>query len=95
VVAIAWLLLATLMLVQTWPEPSLDRQMLWGDTGEGPLRASATVSGAAKEHLTRYLAFALLPPAFLLALIYIGLRIAGLPFPALRPARRDKASNSG
>ena len=96
VLTVAWLLLAALMLVHTWPDPSLDdRQMLWGDAGEGPLRAGTAASGAAKEHFTRYLVFALLPPVFLLGLICIGLWIAGLPFPTLRPARRSKVSNSG
>ena len=90
--AAVWLVVATLMLVQTRPEP---RGAPFGVTETQDESAfgqmmKGQVSIRARQHIRNFLLFAILPPGFLLLLVLAGLRIAGLPFPSLRREGRDK-----
>jgi hypothetical protein len=92
VLAAVWLVVATLMLVQTRPEP---RGAPFGVTETQDESAfgqimKGQVSLRARQHIRNFLLFAILPPGFLLLLVLAGLRIAGLPFPSLRREGRDK-----
>ena len=92
VLAAVWLVVATLMLVQTRPE---HRGPPFGVTETQDESAVAQmmkgqVSIRARQHIRNFLLFAILPPGFLLLLVLAGLRIAGLPFPSLRREGRDK-----
>ena len=98
VVTAIWLVVATLMLVQTWPAPvGRERVALFGDAtqdfvfgrqfeGQTHVRAAPVVG----EHLTKFLLFAAIPPAFLFALCCAGLWIAGLPFPYSQQERETR-----
>ena len=95
VVAVVWLVVATLLLVQTMPEPAFEasRGTVIAETTEGSApsavmrgQAGARAAPAVREQIKRFLVFAVLPPAFLFALVLLGLRIAGLPLPSLRRA---------
>ena len=103
VVAAAWLVVATLLLVQTWPEPSFTSEQggLLGYTEDEsmsgrPMKGQAGVraSPGVREHIRYFLLFAVVPPGFLLVLVCAGLWIAGLPFPSLRRGGRDKLPSS-
>ena len=99
VVTAVWLVVATLMLVQTWPGAPVGRERvaLFGDATQGfvfgrqferqPHVRAAPVVG---EHLTKFLLFAAIPPAFLFALCCAGLWIAGLPFPYSQQERKTR-----
>ena len=99
VVTAAWLVMATLMLVQTWPETSVERDgvaqfgdatddLVFGRPFEGltHVRASPVTGG----RLARFLLLAAIPPAFLFVLCCVGLWIAGLPFPYSRQERKPR-----
>ncbi|HEU4379177.1 MAG TPA: hypothetical protein VFR73_11440 [Hyphomicrobiaceae bacterium] len=102
VVATLWVLVAMLMLVQTWPDPSfriergdvignLEDESLSGQAMRG--NAGGPPSGAA-DHVKKFLLLALLPPGFLLLLVLIALWIGGLPLPYSRRDRREQLTNS-
>ena len=90
---VLWLVVASLILVQTWPKPAFEtnRGTLIGSTTEGSqpgavmtAQARPRASPAVREHILKFLAFAVLPPGLLLAFVLAGFKIAGLPFPSLR-----------
>jgi hypothetical protein len=101
-VATLWVLMAMLLLIQTWPEPtfrveqsnaienledeSLSGGAMRGSTAGAPLEAA--------DHIKKFLLLALLPPGFLLAIVLIALWIGGLPFPYSRRDRREQVGNS-
>lgn len=101
-IATLWVLVAMLMLIQTWPEPSfrveredliqnrsdevMSEQVMRGNAG-GPAPEAA-------DHIKKFLLLALLPPGFLLMLVLIALWIGGLPFPYSRRDRREQLTNS-
>jgi hypothetical protein len=99
VVTAVWLVVATLMLVQTWPETSVGRDgvalfgdatddLVFGRPSEGRTHVRATpVTGG---RLARFLLLAAIPPAFLFVLCCVGLWIAGLPFPYSRQEREAR-----
>jgi hypothetical protein len=104
IAAVAWLAVATLLLVQTWPQPPVagDEQMLFGAGDEGPLisrvikgHTNVQVSRAERRHFAKFLLYAVMPPGFLFAVVWAALWVAGLPFPSFRRMRRDKLSDSG
>jgi hypothetical protein len=76
------------MLVQTWPEISVvrDSDMLFGSSKHQFVLGDIRV--ALGETISTLLLFVLIPPGFLLAILWVGLRIVGLPFPALRQGQR-------
>jgi hypothetical protein len=80
-----WLIVATLMLVQVWPE-TLGRPL----EGQTHIRAIPIVG----EHATKFVPFAAIPPAFLFVLCCAGLWIAGLPFPYSRQERKTRSRGS-
>jgi hypothetical protein len=82
-----WLLAATLMLVQIWPEISVARDggMLFGSSKHKFVLGDIRV--ALGENISKVLLFLLAPPGFLLAILWLGLRIVGLPFPNFRPGQ--------
>ena len=95
VVAAVWLAVATLLLVQTMPEPAFEasRGTVIANTADGSApsavmrgQAGVRAAPAVRELIKRFLLYAVLPPAFLFALVLLGLRIAGLPLPSLRRA---------
>jgi hypothetical protein len=103
VVAIVWLAIATLMLIQTWPDPSIgsDQGALFGNAGDEAMSVRATqgqanvrVDPAVREHIRNLLLVAVIPPVFLFMLVCAALWIAGLPFPSVRQGRRDKLPSS-
>jgi hypothetical protein len=98
VIAAVWLAVATLMLVQTWPDPSVggDQGALFGNAGDEALKGQANVAAASAvgEHIRSFLLFAIIPPGFLLALVWAALWVVGMPFPSLRRGRRDKLPSS-
>ena len=102
VVAALWLLVAMLLLIQTWPEPStrVEHGDLVGNRSDETMSGKAVrgnaggAPSAAGDHIKKFLLFALLPPGFLLVLVLVALRIGGLPFPWLRRDRRDQLTNS-
>lgn len=98
VIAAVWLAMATLMLVQTWPEPSVsgDPGALFGNAGDEALKGQVDVAAgpAIREHIRNFLLFAIIPPGFLLALVWAALWVVGMPFPSLRRGRRDKLPSS-
>ena len=90
---VLWLVVASLMLVQTWPKPAVEtnRGTLIGSTTEGSppgavmtAQARPRAAPAVREHILKFLAFAVLPPGLLLAFVLAGFKIAGLPLPSLR-----------
>jgi predicted PurR-regulated permease PerM len=94
VVAAVWLVVATILLVQTWPDALSDRAGMLGDAGDESLfaQAGAGTGSAVAQHMRRFLLVAIVPPGFLLVIVCIGLWIAGLPFPSFRRGSRDKGS---
>lgn len=102
ILAAVWLIGATLMLVQTWPEPvRSDRGALFGNAADESIsarvikgQADVRAAPAVREHIKKFLLFAVIPPGFLLALVWAALWIAGLPFPSFRRERRDKLPSS-
>ena len=102
IIATLWVLVAMLMLIQTWPEPSfrIERGDVIGDLEDeslsgGAMRGSAGgATPEAADHIRRFLLLALLPPGFLLLLVLAALWIGGLPFPYSRRDRRDQLTNS-
>jgi len=103
VVAAVWLVVATLLLVQTWPQPSVTSGQggLLGYTEDEsmagrPIKGQAGVraSPGVRERIRYFLLFAVVPPGFLLALVCAGLWIARLPFPSWRRGGRDKLPSS-
>jgi hypothetical protein len=103
VIAAVWLAMATLLLVQTWPEPSVggDQGALFENAGDEALsgramkgQANVPAAPAVREHIRSFLLFAIIPPAFLLALVWAALWVVGLPFPSLRRGQRDKLPSS-
>jgi hypothetical protein len=99
VLAITWLLVATVMLVQTWPDARSggDSAVLFGNPThefvfDRAMKGQATVRAApaVREHIKQFLLFTIVPPAFLLVLVCVALRIAGLPFPSFRSAQQAK-----
>jgi hypothetical protein len=104
VVAVVWVVVATLLLVQTMPEPAFEasRGTVIANTTDGSApgavmrgQASARAAPAVREQIKRFLLYAVLPPAFLFALVLLGLRIAGLPLPSLRRAPPLGARHGG
>jgi hypothetical protein len=101
-IAALWILLAALMLIQTWPEQSvrIERGDVIGNRADEAMSDlavrgnAADASSAAMDHVKKFLLFALLPPAFLLALVMVALWVGGLPFPWIRRDRRDHLPNS-
>ncbi len=97
-----WVVVAMLMLIQTWPEPSLrvERGDVIGNLEDeslsgGAMRASTGgAPSEAADHIKKFLLLALLPPGFLLAIVLIALWIGGLPFPYSRRNRREQLDNS-
>ena len=94
-----WLMVATLMLVQTRPEPSL-RSAEGAPLGQmgapsGFDRAmQGKVAGGVMNvqwSIAAILLIALLPPGLLLLLVLGGMRLAGLPLPPLRQAAPAKS----
>jgi len=96
-----WLMVATLMLVQTRPEPS------FRSTEGAPLGQMGAASGfdravqgqvgvggvmGVQQPIATILLIALLPPGILLLLVLGGIRLAGLPLLPLRQAARLKSS---
>jgi hypothetical protein len=92
VVTALWLLVATLMLVQTWPEISVARDsgVLFGGSKHEFVLGGIRV--ALGENISTLLLFVLIPPGFLLAILWLGLRIVGLPFPSFRQGRPNRFS---
>jgi hypothetical protein len=101
-IAALWILLAALMLIQTWPEQSVRIER--GDAisnrsdeamSDFAVRGNAGgTSSAAMDHVKKFLLFALLPPVFLLVLVMLALWVGGLPFPWIRRDRRDHLPSS-
>src|SRR5262245_33635916 len=69
--AVAWLAIAILLLVQTWPAPSVgdDRQMLWGEADYERMAGKTMrghtglpTSSVEREHLARFVLYAVIPP---------------------------------
>jgi hypothetical protein len=93
-----WLVVATLMLVQTWPEPSLrsanDTSFEQMETPSQIGRAMRGQLGGAtsvQKHLAIFMLATLAPPAILLMFVLAGIRLAGLPLPSLRQAARKRS----
>ena len=104
VVAVVWLVVATLLLVQTMPEPAFEasRGTVIANTPDGSApgavmrgQAGVRAAPAVREQIKRFLLYAVLPPAFLFALVLLGLRIAGLPLPSLRRAPAPGVRHDG
>ena len=101
-IATLWVLVAMLMLVQTWPDPSfrVERGNVIGNLEDESLSTRAmrgNAGGATSDaagHVKKFLLLALLPPGFLLLLVLMALWIGGLPFPYSRRDRRDQLTNS-
>jgi hypothetical protein len=94
VLTTAWLVAASLMLVQAWPEPSVggDHEQFFRSTADDATISAlvdAQRASAEREHITRFLLLAIAPPAFLFALVWTMLRVAGLPFPSIRRGPRE------
>jgi hypothetical protein len=94
-----WLVVATLMLVQTWPEPSLrsanDTSFEQMETPSQIGRAMRGQLGGAtsvQKHLAIFMLATLAPPAILLMFVLAGIRLAGLPLPSLRQAARKRSA---
>jgi hypothetical protein len=81
---VVWLFVAMLMLVHS-PE-TLARPF----EGQTFVRAIPVVG----EHATKFLLFALIPPAFLFVICCAGLWIAGLPFPYSQQERAARSRGS-
>ena len=101
ILATIWLFVAILMLVQTWPLAPGDDSKYFRKTHEeyafGPtIKGNACIqtASAIKEHFTKFLLFALVPPGFLFVLVCAALWVAGLPFPIFRLGSRGKLPNS-
>jgi hypothetical protein len=95
-VTVLWLVVASLLLVQTWPEPrfAVDRGTVIGSATDGSAKTmtaqgSARASPAVREHIVKFLLFAVLPPGLLLAFVLAGLKVAGLPLPSWRRQAED------
>ena len=97
-----WVVVAMLMLIQTWPEPTfrVERGDVIGNLEDESLSGGAMRGNAggapseAADHIKKFLLLALLPPGFLLAIVLIALWIGGLPFPYSRRDRREQLDNS-
>ena len=89
IVTALWLLVAVLMLVHTLPDVSVapDRDMLFGTSK--PAFVLGAVHVAPSESISKFLLLMLIPPVFFLAILWLGLRIAGLPFPTFRQGQRQ------
>jgi hypothetical protein len=102
VLATLWVLMAMLMLIQTWPEPSfrIERGDVIGNLEDESLSGGAmrgSTGGAtsvAADHVRKFLLLALVPPGFLLVLVLAALWIGGLPLPYSRRERREQLTNS-
>jgi hypothetical protein len=95
-----WLVVATLMLVQTRPEPTLQsaERAPFGQPGTpswigGAMRGRVGAATNVRPIATAVL-IALLPPAILLLLVLGGMRLAGLPLPSLRQVARKRSSRA-
>jgi hypothetical protein len=96
-----WLMVATLMLVQMWPEPSLRsaEEAPLGQMGapsrfDRAMRGQVGTATSVQQHIATILLVALLPPGILLMLVFGGMRFAGLPLPSLRRAAQEKSSRA-
>jgi hypothetical protein len=94
-----WLVVATLMLVQTWPEPSLRsadgtsfEQMTTPSQIDRAMRGQLGAATSVQQHLAFFVLVTLAPPAILLMFVLGGIRLAGLPLPSLRQAARKRAA---
>jgi hypothetical protein len=96
-----WLVVATLMLVQTWPEPSLRsadgasfEQMATPSQIGRAMRGQLGAATSVQQHVAIIVLVTLVPPAFLLMVVLGGIRLAGLPLPSLRQAVRKKSARA-
>jgi hypothetical protein len=98
VMAALWLVTATLMLIHAWPEPLPgDHSEFYSNAGEHlasgrriKAQCSLQADPATRRHILNFLLLALLPPAFLLLMIWAGLRLAGCRFlPSERVPKRS------
>lgn len=89
-----WLMVATLMLVQTWPEPSLRSAEGTPSRFDRAMRGQVGAATSVQRHIATSLLVALLPPGILLMLVLGGMRFAGRPLPSLRQAAREKSSRA-
>ena len=96
-----WLMVATLMLVQTWPEPSLRSaegapfgQMGTPSRFDRAMRGQVGTATSVQQHIATIVLVALLPPGILLMFVLGGMRFAGLPLPSLRQAAQEKSSRA-
>jgi hypothetical protein len=96
-----WLVVATLMLVQTWPEPTLQSadRAPFGQTGtpsriDGAMRGRVGAATNVPRPIATALLIALLPPAILLMLVLGGMRLASLPLPSLRQVARKRSARA-
>jgi len=92
-----WVMLATLMLVQTLPTPAprTAEGALVGDSGpaaplDQAMRGGAGGRIAGKQHLGTVVLIVLLPPAVLLLLVLGAIKLAGHPFRSPPPAARAR-----
>ena len=95
-----WLVVATLMLVQTWPEPSLRsatdtsfEQMATPSQIGRAMRGQLGAATSVQQHLAIFVLAALAPPAILLMFVLGGLKLAGLPLSSLRRAARKRSAH--
>ena len=96
-----WLVVATLMLVQTWPEPTLQsaERAPFGQPGtpawiDGAMRGRVGAATNLPRPIATALLIVLLPPAILLVLVLGGMRLVGLPLPSLRQLARTRSSRA-
>lgn len=102
VLATLWVLMAMLLLIQTWPEPTfrVERGDLIGNLEDESLSGRAMQGNAGGEtpeaahHIMKFVLLALLPPGFLLAIVLVALWIGGLPFPYSRRDHQEQLTNS-
>jgi hypothetical protein len=101
VATVVWLMVATLMLVQTWPEPSFRSamgstlgQMTTSSRLDAALRGQVGAATTIQERIATILLITLSPPVILLMLVLGGMRFAGLPLPSLRRAARNRSSRA-
>jgi hypothetical protein len=102
VIATLWVLVAMLLLIQTWPEPTfrIERGDVMQNRSDEPMSDQVVRGNAggptseAADHVKKFLLLALLPPGFLLGLVLVALWIGGLPFPYSRRDRREQLTNS-
>jgi len=94
-----WLVVATLMLVQTWPEPSLRgadatslEQMAAPSQIGRAMRGQLGTATSVQQRFAFFVLVTLAPPAILLMFVLGGIRLAGLPLPSLRQAARQRSA---